>query len=61
MKKCPECLGKGEIFCPVCGGTRKDPRNKSISWTYCGGVGHIPCNICGGTGLLDDDDDYRRT
>lgn len=24
MNPCPECLGKGEVFCPVCGGTRKD-------------------------------------
>lgn len=59
MKKCPECNGKGEIICPVCEGTRKDPRNEDKTCGYCRGDGHIRCNICGGSGKLDDEDDYR--
>lgn len=59
MKRCPECNGKGEIFCPVCEGTRRDPRNRDEDCSYCGGSGHITCNICGGSGELDDNDDYR--
>lgn len=49
-EKCKECLGKGEILCPVCRGTRKDPRNTSKSCTYCSGKGHVKCNFCDGTG-----------
>lgn len=60
MKKCMECLGKGEILCPVCQGTKKDPRNRERSCGYCGGSGHVKCNICGGSGKLDDNDDFRR-
>ena len=60
MKKCMECLGKGKIFCPVCQGTRKDPRNREKTCGYCDGRGHVECNICGGTGKLDDNDDFRR-
>lgn len=60
MKKCPECLGKGEVFCPVCQGTKKDPRNRARPCGYCGAKGHVRCNICGGTGKLDDNDDYQR-
>ena len=59
-KRCMECLGKGKIPCPVCKGTRKDPRDHSSHCTYCGGCGHVKCNICMGTGKLDDDDDFRR-
>ena len=61
MKKCPQCLGKGEDLCPVCKGTRQDPKNKKIACTYCCGAGHVLCNVCGGTGKLEDSDDYRRT
>lgn len=60
MKKCPECLGKGEIICPVCSGTRKDPRYECEPCSYCDGKGHVCCNICGGSGYLDDNDDYTR-
>lgn len=61
MKRCPQCLGKGEEFCPVCRGTRKDPRNTNVPCTYCSGLGYVKCNVCMGTGKLDDDDDYRRS
>lgn len=60
MKRCPECLGKGEVFCPVCQGTRKDPRNEEESCAYCGGSGHVKCSVCLGRGQIADDDDYRR-
>ncbi len=60
MKKCPECLGKGEIVCPVCKGSCKDPRNREKLCGYCGGLGHVRCGVCMGTGKLDDNDDYRR-
>lgn len=59
MKRCPECLGKGEVLCPVCQGTRKDPRNANHSCSYCGGLGHTKCTICGGSGKLHDNDDYK--
>lgn len=55
MKKCPECLGKGRIFCPVCQGTCKDPRNRVKPCNYCGSKGHVTCNICAGSGKLDGD------
>ena len=59
MKRCPECLGKGEVFCPVCRGTRKDPRNLSHSCSYCDGKGHVRCIICEGKGQLHDNDDFK--
>lgn len=48
--KCKECLGKGEILCPVCKGTKKDPRNNDKPCGYCNGRGHIQCNFCNGKG-----------
>ena len=59
MKKCPECLGKGEIFCFICKGTRKDPRNPEKECGYCSGKGHVRCNVCDGDGKIEDNDDYR--
>ena len=59
MKRCPECLGKGEVFCPVCKGTRKDPRNPSRSCGYCGATGHVRCGVCSGRGQIEDNDDYK--
>ena len=59
MRRCPDCLGKGEIFCPVCKGTRKDPRYYDRSCSYCGGTGHIRCGACMGKGTLEDSDDYK--
>ena len=61
MKKCPQCLGKGEEYCPVCKGNKKDPRNISESCGYCNGRGIVKCNVCMGTGKLEDNDDYRRS
>ena len=61
MKKCPQCLGKGEDLCPVCRGTRKDPRDQGVSCKYCDAKGHVKCNVCMGTGKLEDNDDYRRS
>ncbi|MBQ8003634.1 MAG: hypothetical protein IJ299_00865 [Oscillospiraceae bacterium] len=55
MKRCSECLGKGEILCPVCKGTRKDPRNTACECGYCNGNGHVSCNICSGSGKVDDE------
>ncbi len=50
MAKCKECRGIGDIFCPVCKGTRKDPRNTEKECGYCNGKGHVTCNFCGGSG-----------
>lgn len=61
MKKCPQCLGKGEEYCPVCRGSRKNPSSPDRACNYCDGKGYIKCNVCMGTGKLDDDDDYRRS
>lgn len=61
MKKCPQCLGKGEEYCPVCKGTKKDPRNREKDCGYCGSRGIVKCNVCAGTGKIDDNDDYRRS
>lgn len=52
MNRCPECLGKGEVLCPVCKGTKKDPRNPEHFCGYCGGSGHHKCEMCGGHGHL---------
>jgi len=51
MAKCKECRGIGDIFCPVCKGTRKDPRNTEKECGYCNGKGHVTCNFCGGSGV----------
>jgi hypothetical protein len=61
MKKCPQCLSRGEEFCPVCKGNRKDPRNTNNACTYCNGKGYVKCNICEGKGQIADNDDYRRS
>ena len=61
VKKCPQCLGKGEEYCPVCKGTKKDPRNKEKPCGYCNARGIVKCNVCMGTGKINDNDDYRRT
>ena len=61
MKKCAQCLGKGEELCPVCQSTGKDQRNRESSCGYCGALGHVKCNVCMGSGKLDDNDDYRRS
>lgn len=53
MEKCKECNGIGEIFCPVCQGTKKDPRNQEKYCKYCNGTGHVRCDICSGTGKED--------
>lgn len=56
--KCKECLGHGEIFCPVCRGTKKDPRYADATCGHCNGKGHIKCGFCLGRGVIDDDE-YR--
>ena len=53
--RCPECLGKGEVLCPVCKGTRKDQRNNDWECSYCGGKGHKECPLCYGRGTVPDD------
>lgn len=62
MKKCPECRGLKLIKCPVCKGTGiMRHAGKELPCSYCpNSSGYITCNICGGTGLLDDNDDYRK-
>ena len=60
MKKCPQCLGKGEEYCPVCKGSKKDPRNREKQCGYCVGKGYVKCNVCK-NGYIDDNDDYKRT
>ena len=59
MNPCPECLGKGEVFCTVCGGTRKDPGNTNHSCSNCGGVGYVRCSVCRGKGTLHHNDDQK--
>lgn len=61
MRKCPQCLGKGEDLCHICNGTKRDPRNQTDSCLTCSGKGYEKCNVCMGTGELDDNNDYRRT
>ena len=63
MKNCPECLGKGEIYCSVCKGTKKHPQYPEKSCNYCPeSRGIIKCNFCNGRGKVDDSiaNDYRR-
>lgn len=60
MKRCPECLGKGEIICYVCHGTGRDPRPTIKTCACCGGIGHVCCNVCGGDGKIENNDDYRK-
>jgi len=60
MKKCPQCLGKGEEYCPVCKGSKKDPGNREKQCGYCVGKGYVKCNVCK-NGYIDDNDDYKRT
>lgn len=62
MKKCPECLGKGEIYCSVCKGAKKHPQNPNKTCDYCNGEGIIKCNLCLGKGQVDDSiaNDFRR-
>ena len=48
--KCRNCLGKGEEFCPVCKGTKKDPRNEERTCGHCNGKGYVECNDCKGSG-----------
>ncbi len=50
MARCRECNGNGHIFCPVCKGTMKDPRNPEKECGYCNGKGHVECGACGGSG-----------
>jgi hypothetical protein len=56
-KRCPKCMGHGEIDCPVCGGS-------GYSWYggqchHCYGEGLVTCPECNGDGYIDvpDDDD----
>ena len=61
MKKCPQCNGRGQEFCAVCKGSRRDPRNPQNTCGQCSGKGYVTCNICEGKGQLRDNDDYRRS
>ncbi|MBR7081234.1 MAG: hypothetical protein IKI49_00775 [Oscillospiraceae bacterium] len=54
--KCRTCLGHGEVFCPVCRGTKKDPRYINAECGYCNGKGHVKCGSCLGTGQVHESD-----
>lgn len=56
--KCRVCLGHGEELCPVCRGTRKDPRYTNKECGHCNGKGHVRCGFCLGTGQVHESD-YR--
>ena len=47
---CPEGKRSGSVPCPVCRGSRKDPRNSAKSCGHCNGSGKITCSYCGGRG-----------
>ena len=49
MANCRICKGTGKEICPVCGGTRKDPRNPEKECGYCKD-GTVTCADCGGSG-----------
>ena len=48
--KCPECRGSGKLNCPVCDGTKIDPRTEDKPCGYCGGKGYVGCTVCMGKG-----------
>lgn len=50
MARCKDCNGNGHILCPVCKGTKKDPRTGNPCG-YCNGAGHVECGACNGSGV----------
>ena len=59
MGRCRDCNGRGQIVCPVCHGSKENPRRSSpddaisrisSSCDYCRGVGYLTCSACSGTG-----------
>lgn len=50
MSKCRICGGSGKETCPVCRGSRMDPRNSEKECRHCNGTGKVTCNDCGGSG-----------
>lgn len=54
MIKCYDCNG-GYYECPVCHGTKKDPRNPEKKCGYCNGEGKKCCTTCNGKGVLPDE------
>lgn len=49
MASCRICKGRGTEPCPVCGGSRKDPRTGNTCG-HCNGTGTVTCADCGGSG-----------
>ena len=55
MKTCTQCRGYGKTICPVCRGSKSDPRNLEVVCGQCNGTGYVECLACLGSGKLDDD------
>ena len=53
--RCTDCHGTGKITCPVCNGSKKDPRNTAKDCSYCRGTGKKDCDLCVGKGTVPDD------
>ncbi|MBQ4556363.1 MAG: hypothetical protein IJA60_01780 [Clostridia bacterium] len=47
---CRECKGSGYLICPVCKGSKKDPRYEDKTCGYCNGDGRKECGECYGKG-----------
>lgn len=52
---CRECRGEGKLTCPVCGGSRVDPRNTEKPCRYCDASGYVTCPECMGRGWTPDE------
>lgn len=50
MAVCRICKGSGKESCPVCHGSRQDPRNPTKECGHCNGTGKVTCADCGGSG-----------
>lgn len=48
--KCRECKGNGKLICPVCNGSKIDPRTDNETCGHCNGTGYIACSECLGKG-----------
>ena len=55
IKKCPECMGKGEVECIT-----QEQSGFECGWDcpICGGSGTMICPRCHGEGYVDPDQDF---